>query len=174
MKDYKGPALPRPVLPLAAVALAVISTYTLTKVLPYSWSSLSPTDLVLLCLESFSVLSVLFISEFFIGAATRVTSNKASFSPAAAARSGGQCFAMTETNRIHQNHIESACIFAPAALAGADGRSIVASTLTWFVARVVYRIGYRDSENPFWRITGTSASMLQSYYCIGMFSWQKM
>lgn len=114
--------------------------------------------------------SILFVAEFLLGAAARSTSNKASFSPAAAAASSQNNFAIVQSNRIHQNHIESFCILGPMAVAaaasGADATTIKASVVSWVGFRFLYRLGYCYNSNPFWRIAGVAASQLQSMVCL--------
>lgn len=179
MNVYKGGSIPSPFLPLSGAALGIILPYLLvvTKFLPESWANLSPTDSVLMTLQSFSLVSIVFFAEFLFGAAARSTSTKASFSPAAAQAAGVAPFALVQANRIHQNHIESFLILAPIALAcaaaGVDTRNVVAAMLTWVVARVLYRIGY-CSDNPFWRLCGTAACGVQYLMCVGLFIQQKM
>jgi len=178
MNVYKGGSIPSPMLPLSGAALGIILPYVLvTKVLPASWADVSPTESVLLTLQSFSLVSVIFFAEFLFGAAARSTSTKASFSPAAAQAAGVAPFALIQANRIHQNHIESLLILAPMALAcaavGVDARNVVASMLTWVVARILYRIGY-CSNNPFWRLCGTATCGTLYLTCVGLFLQTKL
>jgi len=178
MNAYKGGSLPSPQVPLSGAAVGLILPYLLVyKVLPGSWADLSPADAVLLTLQSFSLVSVIFFAEFCFGVAARSTSTKASFSPAAAQATGVAPLAVIQANRIHQNHIESVMILAPMALAcaaaGVDARKVVASMLTWVVARVLYRIGY-CSVNPFWRISGTATCGTLYLTCAALFIQQKL
>lgn len=177
MNAYKGNGLPNPVIPLSGVAFASALPYVIASLVPKEWSSLNPTDGVLLLLQSFSLTSLLFLAEFAFGAQARSTSRKSSFSPAAAQASGATPFALVETNRIHQNHIESACIYVPAAFsavaAGVNVGTIVATQVTWVISRAFYRLGYIQ-ENPFWRVIGTVASLSQSAVCLGLFAYAKL
>ena len=177
MNLYKGGSIPSPLLPLSGVAIGLFLPYVLvTKVLPQSWSTLSPTDSVLMTLQSFSLVSLIFFAEFLFGAAARSTSTKASFSPAAAQAAGVAPFELVRANRIHQNHIESFFILAPMALAcaaaGCDTRIVVATMITWVLARVWYRIGY-CSDDPFWRLSGTATCGVQYLICTALFIQQK-
>jgi uncharacterized MAPEG superfamily protein len=177
MNDYKGSSLPSPVIPLSGLAFSVVLPYFILMITPQGWSSLNPTESILLFLQTFSLASILFLVEFLFGVKARGTSKKASFSPAAAQASGVAPFQVVQSNRIHQNHIESACIYVPAALAaaaaGADARLIVATAVTWVASRALYRMGYCQ-ENSFWRIFGVAASMNQSLACLGLFLYSKV
>ena len=179
MNEYKGSAFPSPGIPLLGFSLGitvpyVMVTYEVVTVTSAAHGS-SPEALVAV-LQSFGYVGILFAAEFFLGAAARSTSAKASFSPAAAAAIGRNPFAVVQSNRIHQNHIESFCILAPTALAAAAacgsphsrGDTVVwvqAAVLSWVGFRVLYRYGYCNSRNPMWRIVGTAASMTQSIIC---------
>ena len=129
-------------------------------------------DSVIKVLQSMYLPSLLFFSEFILGAVARVSSNKAAFSPAAAQASGIVPFEIVECNRIHQNHIESAWIYIPASISavasGVDPNIIVATTMTWVVSRFIYRWGYRKHSNPLWRLVGTVSSVTQSGICLGL------
>ena len=172
MTEYKGTSLPNPVIPLTGLVFAVALPYVIIQFTPEAWSSLNPIEGILLLLQTFSLVSILFFSEFLFGTAARGASSKASFSPAAAHASGIVSFDVVQSNRIHQNHIESAFIYIPAALsataAGADARVVVATSVTWVVSRACYRLGY-TSDNPFWRLFGTVSSVTQSLLCWGFF-----
>jgi uncharacterized MAPEG superfamily protein len=116
--------------------------------------------------------SILFAAEFFLGAAARGTSTKASFSPAAAAASGASPFAVIHSSQSDSSEsyrVESFCILLPSALAaaasGANATWIKAAVISWVGSRFVYRIGYCNNDNPFWRITGVAASQTQSVIC---------
>jgi uncharacterized MAPEG superfamily protein len=177
MKDYKGTGMPSPIIPVGGLVFGIVLPHLLSShILPESWTDLSPIDSLLVILESFSLVSGLFFWEFHLGAVARSTSAKASFSPAAAQSSGVQPFAIVQANRIHQNHIESLCIIAPMALACAgasvEARHIVACIMTWTMARFLYRVGY-CSVNPFWRIFGVTASMVQWMILLGLFVLKK-
>ncbi|CAB9528440.1 expressed unknown protein [Seminavis robusta] len=173
MNDYKGGPLPSPVIPLLGFSLGVGVPYALVESRIMSGSHASSgndaVDSVLATLQSLGFASILFAAEFFLGAAARSTSTKASFSPAAAAASGQNPFEVVQANRIHQNHIESFCILFPsavaAAAAGADAAWIRAAVMSWVGFRFVYRLGYCNQNNPFWRITGVAAAQTQSVIC---------
>jgi uncharacterized MAPEG superfamily protein len=126
-------------------------------------------------MQSFSMTSLLFLREFFVGLQARSISAKAAFSPAAAQFANSEPFEVVECNRIIQNHIESACIYIPAILsaasAGADTKILVATSASWVLSRMVYRWGYKQ-DNPFWRMSGTSASLSQVFICLGLFAYQ--
>lgn len=178
MNVYKGGSIPSPLLPLSGAAFGlVLPCLLVNRVLPESWATLSEIDSVLMVLQSFSLVSIIFFAEFVFGAAARSKSTKASFSPAAAQAAGVAPFELVRANRIHQNHIESLLILAPIALAcaaaGCDARIVVATMLTWVVARVLYRIGY-CSDNPFWRLCGTATCGVQYLICVGLFIQQKL
>ena len=168
--------MPHALVPLTGLALGSSAPYFVSNLLPESWSELPPIEAVLLCLQSLSFVSVLFFSEFLLGAAARSTSAKASFSPAAAQASGEAPFAVVQANRIHQNHIENFLILAPivfaSAAAGANARTLVAILLSWVPCRVIYRFGY-CSANPFWRICGQTASITLYLICMGVFIMEK-
>jgi uncharacterized MAPEG superfamily protein len=121
--------------------------------------------------------SGLFFSEFIFGAMARSKSPKAGFSPAAAQASGNQPFELIETNRIHQNQIESACIYIPAVLSaaavGVNSDLLVGTTITWVLGRLVYRYGYCQRYFPLWRLVGLEVSLTQSLICYGFFAYLK-
>jgi uncharacterized MAPEG superfamily protein len=171
MNSYKGSPFPAPVIPLLGLALGVGVPYAMVESGMVSARSgdNQPVEAVLSTLGAMGYASILFTAEFFLGAAARGTSTKASFSPAAAAASGKSPFVVVQANRIHQNHIESFCILLPSALAaaasGANATWIKAAVISWVGFRFVYRIGYCNNDNPFWRITGVAASQTQCVIC---------
>lgn len=178
MNDYKGTPFPGPIIPLSGLAFGAVLPCVIFSIMdPQAWTSSDPTEGIMLLLETFSLISLLFLTEFFWGVSARVLSPKASFSPAAAQVSGTEPFQVVQSNRIHQNHIESACIYVPAALAAAAAGinigMIMATTVTWVVSRGLYRLGYCQ-ENPFWRNFGTFSSLAQSFACLGLFVHAKM
>ena len=180
MNEYKGGAFPSPIIPVLGFSLGLAAPYGIVHggLVTVSLTENSPSiDSLVSVLQSFGYIGMLFLSEFLLGAAARSNSAKASFSPAAAAATGRNSFAIVQANRIHQNHIESVCIFAPSVLAAAaacGGSStgqdkviwLKAAVLSWVGFRVLYRAGYCYSPNPFWRLVGTAASMTQSILCI--------
>jgi uncharacterized MAPEG superfamily protein len=101
------------------------------------------------------------------------TNNKVGFSPAAVQASNEQPYEIIEANRIHQNQIESACIYIPASFAavaaGANISIVVATNITWVLSRILFRFGYRQHSNPLWRLVGTVSSATQSLICLGLF-----
>ena len=173
MNAFKGSAFPPPVIPLLGFTLGVGVPYALIEtgtVTPPASSSDNPAvDAVLATLQALGFSSILFLCEFFLGAAARSTSVKASFSPAGAVVAGQNPFEVVQANRIHQNHIESFCILLPSALAaaasGADATWIKAAVVSWVGFRVIYRIGYCYYSNPMWRISGVAGSVSQSMIC---------
>jgi hypothetical protein len=70
--------------------------------------------------------------------------------------------------------LPSALAAAAAAAASANDNNkdaalwIKAYIISWVAFRVLYRLGYCYDNNPFWRITGTAASMVQSISCLRM------
>jgi uncharacterized MAPEG superfamily protein len=182
MKDYKGGTLPSPIIPLSGIVLGLSLPQLLLRLeslIPLVWSTLNPQDSLLIMLQALGLcLSPLFFSEFVFGAAARVSSAHASFSPAAAAASGANPFAVVQANRICQNNIESAMMFVPAALAttaaGANVRTLVAYTATWMASRGLYRMGYCNTTNPFWRICGVFMSNSQTILCWYLFAQTKL
>ena len=173
MNEYKGGAFPSPIIPVLGFTLGLTVPYGLmqSRVI----TTKSSESAVLTTLQSLGYVSFLFLAEFLIGAAARGTSTKASFSPAAAAASGQNPYAVVRANRIHQNHIESFMMLLPGALAaagsGADPGWIKACVLSWIGFRGLYRIGYCYEENPFWRITGVAGAHTQFFICLWM--WHK-
>lgn len=179
MNEYKGSAFPSPGIPLLGFSLGIAVPYAMVTyevVTVSSAAQRSSAEALLAVLQSFGYAGILFASEFLLGAAARSASVKASFSPAAAAASGQNPFTVVQSNRIHQNHIESFCILAPSALAAtaacgssnSRGDTVVwvkAAVLSWVGFRALYRCGYCNSRNPMWRIVGTAASMSQSIIC---------
>lgn len=191
MDEYKGSAFPSPIIPVLGFSLGLAVPYAIVngKIIDVSLSENdSSADTLVAVLQPFGFVGMLFASEFFLGASARSTSAKASFSPAAAAAAGQNPFAVVQSNRIHQNHIESFCILAPSALAAAaacctsDTRNdtvvwLKAAVLSWVGFRVLYRVGYCHSQNPMWRLVGTAASMAQSFICLyhwGQLSFSSM
>lgn len=170
MEEYRGVAFPPPYIPVLGVSLGLGLPFVLTQFImsprPATHDTFHESNVACL-VPAFPFIAALFFSEFVLGAAARSTSPKASFSPAAAAMSAEtQPFAVVQANRIHQNHIESLCIALPAYASLAyvttsndstmwDLRLPLAMMWTWCIGRVLYRIGYCYSKNPFWRILGT-------------------
>lgn len=175
MNAYKGSSFPDAIIPLSGTVMALGVPWLLYNHILAPSSQ--PDDPLLVVLPSLVTMSFLFFVEFALGAAARSTSTKASFSPAAAAHTHTSPFEVVRCNRIHQNHIESACIYLPAALSAVgcqvDPYLIVATTVSWVLFRICYRVGYCHS-NPFWRIFGTTASLWQTILCwimIGKYWW---
>lgn len=186
MNEYKGGSLPSPIIPVLGFALggivpSVLVRCQLVTVPTAPLSSNYSNTVITTTLQSFGYIGLLFIGEFFMGVAARGTSAQAAFSPAAAAAQDQQPFAVVRSNRIHQNHIESAMILIPSALAAAataassnDNNNedtalwIKAYVISWVAFRVLFRLGYCYDDNPFWRITGVTASMAQSISCLRM------
>jgi uncharacterized MAPEG superfamily protein len=183
MNSYKGQGSPNPMLPIGGIACGIITPYALFLLLNMIDGKTSTSndktkiDNVLLVLQSMSLPAFLFFSEFIFGAIARSKSPKATFSPAAVQASGCQPFEIIEANRIHQNQIESACIYIPASLsaaaAGANGNVLVATTITWVVGRMIYRYGYSQHDYPLWRVVGLEVSLTQSLICFGLFAYSK-
>lgn len=165
MKNYKGGPLPAPIVPISGLALGLIVPWGIKLVLDLP--SKSGIDGLLTLLGYAPAVSSLFFAEFLLGAAARGRSTRASFSPAVAAASNQMPISLVESNRIHQNHIENLCIFAPLALATSikDSSWAVACMLGWTMSRFLYRLGYTYQENPFWRICGVSFSQTQNIIC---------
>lgn len=178
VKEYKGSSFPSPIVPLSGLALAIAILFAVYHMIPKSYEGLEVSEVFLRLGESMILFGILFLSEFFLGAAARSESPEASFSPAAALAAGLAPFGVIRANRIHQNHIESLLIYLPAvvsaAAAGANGRLLVATTITWFLGRIVYRIGYCNDAMPFWRICGVVMSLTQSFICMGVFARAKL
>jgi uncharacterized MAPEG superfamily protein len=179
MKSYKGGSYPHPMIPLSGLLIGyLLPNVVILPYLPTSWSSLSPQDSLLILLQSLLFMSFLFTAEFFIGATSRGLSTKAAFSPAAVQALGITPFAAIQANRILQNHMESACAYLPAAVAataaGANVRVVVATSITWVVARVLYRLGYCNETNPIWRASGVTAAQVQTWTCWYLFVKTKM
>ena len=184
MNAYKGNGLPDAVVPLMGICFGTISPYVVYFLLEMRASktssgteTTSTVDNLLTVLQGLSLPAILFISEFVLGAIARSKSAKASFSPAAVQAAGMQPFEIVEANRIFQNHIESACIYIPSSLsavaAGANANIIVATTISWFLGRGLYRYGYSQHHNPMWRLVGTASSFMQSFICLGLFAHAK-
>jgi uncharacterized MAPEG superfamily protein len=178
MNDYRGGAPSEfAVYNLVAGGLfGGVLPFALAWAAPKEWlASLDRSESVLAVMQSFSMTSLLFLREFVVGLKARVVSAKAAFSPAAAQFANSEPFEVVECNRIVQNHIESACIYFPAVLsaasAGADTKILIATSASWVLSRLVYRWGYKQ-ENPFWRLSGTSASLSQVFICLGLFAYQ--
>jgi uncharacterized MAPEG superfamily protein len=180
MNAYKGLGNPDAIVPILALLIGSIPPYAISHLLStfQDKSSLSAgsatMDNVVTTLQAMSLPAVLFLSEFVFGVLARSKSAKAGFSPAAVQAAGVQHFELIETNRIHQNHIESAFIYIPAiiaaAAAGVNSNTLVATTITWVLCRVIYRLGYRQHSNPLWRLVGTFSSLEQSLICLGLFA----
>lgn len=182
MNSYKGAGIPDAVVPIVGFTFGSITPYVVYVLLEMRGKKASSTetstvDNVLTVLQGLSLPAILFLSEFIFGAIARSKSSKASFSPAAVQAAGMQPFEIVEANRIFQNHIESACIYIPsslsAAAAGVNPNIIVATTITWFLGRGLYRYGYCQHHNPLWRMVGTFSSLTQSFICLGLFAHAK-
>lgn len=177
MKAYRGGSFPAPIIPFCGVVLGLGLPYMIHSALgpslaTSSSSSSSGMEGLVTFLSSKAPLTLtgLFLTEFGCGAAARGTSNQASFSPAAAAASNAMPLSLIESNRIHQNHLESLAMFLPSVLCAAvvNARWAIACTVAWTISRVVYRFGYMYKPNPFWRICGVTSAMLQSFICVGV------
>ena len=170
MNEYKGGPLPSPIIPLSGAAIGLVLPWLFHSTLLKGPASLpkSGVDGLLTWIQVAPILSGLFFAEFGFGAAARSKSNRASFSPAAAAASDAMPLELVEANRIHQNQIENFVIFLPSVLAASvvDSSWAVSCTLSWTMSRLLYRYGYCYKANPFWRICGVSASMIQSIICV--------
>jgi uncharacterized MAPEG superfamily protein len=168
-KSYKGEAFPPPFIPVIGLVLSTGIPGVIIQFLPMEWTSIAAVDSVLLLLQTLSICSLLFFAEFDLGAAARSKSSQASFSPAAAQAFNVDPFAVVEANRIQQNQIASLCMYIPAvmgaAAAGSNPRYLVASVLTCYLSRVLYRVGYQYAKNPFWRITGVTMTVTQTMLC---------
>ena len=184
MNSYKGAGLPDAIVPAIGFSLGIATPYVVYVLLEMrgnkassATAATSTVDNVLTVLQSLSLPALLFISEFVFGAIARSKSPKSSFSPAAVQAAGMQPFEIVEANRIFQNHIESACIYfsssLSAAAVGVDATIIVATTITWFLGRGLYRYGYSQHHNPMWRLVGTFSSLTQSFICLGLFAHSK-
>lgn len=180
MNAYKGLGIPDAIVPTLALLIGTIPPYIISNLLstlrdqPSLSDEATNMDNVLATLQAMSLIALLFLSEFVFGVLARSKSPKAGFSPAAVQAAGVQHFELIETNRIHQNNIESAFIYIPAAVAaaaaGVNSNTLVATTLTWVFCRLIYRLGYRQHSNPFWRLVGTFSSVEQSLICLGLFA----
>ena len=172
MNKYKGSSFPPPFIPFIGAGLGVALPYVLVQQgLVLVTTSPNDHDAKLLqIMPTFGYVALLFLMEFLLGAVARSSSPKASFSPAGAAASGQNPFAIVRANRIHQNHMESLCMLAPSAMAavsvGGDANWIAAAIVSWVVFRVVYRLGYCYEPNPFWRICGVAGSLVQCLICL--------
>ena len=183
MTSYKGQGAPNPLLPASGILLGIVLPLTIYKLLNDIKTD-SSTDAppvvtnVLALLQSMVLVAGLFFAEFIFGAMARSKSPKAGFSPAAAQASGSQPFELIETNRIHQNQIESACIYIPASLsaaaAGVNINLLIATTIAWVLGRFIYRFGYRQSQFPLWRLVGLEVSLTQSLICFGFSTYVKL
>lgn len=180
MNNYKGGLKPFSLyIRVAGGTIGTLAPFAIAGFLPRFVTEQSDrTETVLIVLQAWSLSSVLFLGEFVLGVKARTISAKAAFSPAAAQMNSNEPFEVVEANRIHQNHIESACVYLPsvlaAAAAGADANLLVASTFSWVLARVLYRWGYCVPDNPMWRLFGTVMSLSQSFLCLGLFVYQKV
>ena len=171
MKAYRGGSFPSPIIPLSGVVLGLGLPYLIHGALGPSLATHGMEGLVTWLSSKVPLaMSGLFLTEFGCGAAARSTSNQASFSPAAAVASDIMPMNLIETNRIHQNHLESLAIFLPSVLSAAvvDARWAIACTAAWSISRVIYRLGYTYKPNPFWRICGVTSAMFQSFICVGV------
>ena len=185
MNSYKGAGLPNAVVPIMGFSLGAIAPYVVYMLLEArsdnsktsSAAGATTVDNVLTVVQSLWLPAVLFLSEFVWGVVARSSSPKAGFSPAAVQAAGMQPFEIVEANRIFQNQIESACIYIPsslsAAAAGVNANIIVATTVTWFLSRGLYRYGYVQHHDPLWRVVGTFSSLTQSFICLGLFAHSK-
>ena len=182
MNSYKGQGAPNPLIPISGILLGIISPYMMYSLLndrKAVTAIANPTgvDNIVVLLQSMVLVAGLFFSEFIFGAMARSKSPKAGFSPAAAQAAGNQPFELIETNRIHQNQIESAFIYVPAALSaaavGVNADLLVGTTITWVLGRLVYRYGYCQREFPLWRLVGLEVSLTQSLICFGFFAYVK-
>ena len=182
MNSYKGQGAPNPLIPISGIVLGIITPYTIYTLLNGAKSDASAeapagVENVVMLLQSMVFVAGLFFSEFIFGAMARSKSPKAGFSPAAAQASGNQPFELIETNRIHQNQIESACIYIPAALSaaaiGVTANLLIGTTITWVLGRLVYRYGYCQRNFPLWRLVGLEVSLTQSLICFGFFAYVK-
>ena len=182
MNSYKGQGAPNPLIPISGIVLGIITPYTIYTLLNGAKSDASAdtpagVENVAMLLQSMVFVAGLFFSEFIFGAMARSKSPKAGFSPAAAQASGNQPFELIETNRIHQNQIESACIYIPAALSaaaiGVNANLLIGTTITWVLGRLVYRYGYCQRNFPLWRLVGLEVSLTQSLICFGFFAYVK-
>ena len=181
MNSYKGAGIPDAAVLLMGFSFGAIAPYSVYALLEMKDSKATPSatettaivNNLLTFFQSMSLPAILFISEFVFGAIARSKSPKASFSPAAIQAAGMQPFEIVEANRIFQNHIESACIYIPSSLsavaAGVNVNMILATTITWFLGRGLYRYGYGQHHNPMWRLVGTFSSLTQSFICLGLF-----
>ena len=185
MNSYKGAGLPNAVVPIMGFSLGAITPYVVYMLLEArsdnsktsSAAGATTVDNVLTVVQSLWLPAVLFLSEFVWGVVARSSSPKAGFSPAAVQAAGMQPFEIVEANRIFQNQIESACIYIPsslsAAAAGVNVNIIVATTVSWFLSRGMYRYGYVQHHDPHWRVVGTFSSLTQSFICLGLFAHSK-
>jgi uncharacterized MAPEG superfamily protein len=180
MNAYKGSGFPEAIVPILGTLFGTVTPYLLYSLLESDGDKSiekSKIDGLLTVLQSMLLPAILFLSEFVFGGVARTRSPKAGFSPAAVQAAGVQPFDIVEANRIHQNQIESACIYIPASLsaaaAGANPNAIVATTITWVMSRAFYRFGYGQRQNPLWRFAGTVSSLTQSFLCLGLFAYAK-
>jgi uncharacterized MAPEG superfamily protein len=181
MNEYKGPGHANPAIIFSGVLFGFLFPHVLVRLAPAHWTEevakLDRSESVLLVLESLILVSILFYLEFQVGVIARSTSLKASFSPAAAQANGSSPFVVIQANRIHQNQIESACMYLPAALAataaGVNVSFVIASVFTWTIARVFYRCGYVQ-ESPMWRAFGLFGSYVQWFVCLCLYFYRKV
>lgn len=172
---FKGNLKVSPIIPISGAVLGNLSPYLFYTFLTskVTVSTGDKVENVLLVLQSMALPALLFFSEFVLGSIVRSQHSKAAIAPAAAQANGITPFPIVECNRIHQNHIESACIYIPsclsAAAAGVPASVLLATTCSWVLCRGVYRWGYRQHANPLWRLVGTVSSLTQSIFCLGLF-----
>jgi uncharacterized MAPEG superfamily protein len=173
---FQGSRKVSPIIPISGAILGNLSPFVFYTLWTSKMKASSHDDTVenvLLVLQSMVCPALLFVSEFVWGGITRNECPKSAIAPAAAQAAGIVPFAIVECNRIHQNHIESACIYIPsclsAAAAGVPAQFLVATTCSWVLCRCVYRWGYRHHANPLWRLVGTVSSLTQSFFCLGLF-----
>lgn len=185
MNSYKGQGAPNPLIPISGILLGIITPYLIYTLFGLNNSkAATSTDTpvgvenVVMLLQSMVFVAGLFFSEFLFGAMARSKCPKAGFSPAAAQAAGNQPFEIIEANRIHQNQIESACIYIPASLSaaavGVNADLLIATTIAWVIGRLVYRYGYCQRDFPVWRLVGLEVSLTQSLICFGFFTYYKV
>jgi uncharacterized MAPEG superfamily protein len=177
---FQGSGKVSPVIPISGAILGNLSPFAFYTLLTSKMNAASHDDKfenMLLVLQSMVLPALLFLSEFVLGGIARASCPKSGMAPAAAQAAGIVPFPIVESNRIHQNHIESACIYVPscisAAAAGVPASYLIATTCSWVLCRCVYRWGYRQHANPLWRLVGTISSLTQSMFCLGLFAHAK-
>lgn len=185
LDNYKGGSFPPPAIPLTGFVLGPILVYSLYHHVihcPDACTELTEAERIGLFFRSLPPVALVFAVEFFLGAAARSTSAKASAEPAGIVAAGMQPYAVIQANRILQNHIESAAMFVPtlACLAALGGDTpynprllVPALSVSWTIGRVMYRVGYM-SVVPFRRITGVTMtnfwmSVVPLMYCLYRF-----